>query len=76
MKVAPGSISVSGNPGQIDLIEKAKLSNLGVSDLTGITYVVRGLDSILSEVTVEHPTILGEGESTVFLYSNEYKKCS
>jgi hypothetical protein len=65
MRATPGSISVSGNPGQIDLIEKAKLSNMGVSDLTGITYVVYGMDSILSGVTVQHPSILEEGESTL-----------
>lgn len=62
MKVTPGTISVSGNPGQIQLIEKAKLVNLGVSELTGITYIVYGMDSILSNVNVIHPTSLEEGK--------------
>lgn len=61
MKTSPSSVSINGHPPTIEVNEKSSLINLGGLPLTDITYNVLGLDSILTNVDVIHPTSLQPG---------------
>jgi hypothetical protein len=62
MKTNPSTITVTGNPPEIQVIGKASLINLGVVALTDITYNIIGLDSILTSIDIDHPTSLQPGK--------------
>jgi hypothetical protein len=70
MKVSPLSVSINGNPGAIVIPNEMKLVNMGPTILTGITYNILGLDSILYDIEVDHPSSLQPGK--ICIYFSQY----
>jgi hypothetical protein len=65
MKTNPATISVTGNPPEVQVIGSATLVNLGDVPLTDITYNLLGIDSILTSIDIEHPTSLQPGKLSI-----------
>lgn len=58
MRLSSTSISVSGFPGETQVIAKTKLMNVGDVPLSGITITKLGLDTTLTNADVQFPTSL------------------
>jgi hypothetical protein len=65
MRFTKGTLQFNGFPGTYQSIEETNILNIGDLSLSGLYYQVIGLDSIVNQVIVEHPTYLAPGMNTM-----------